>query len=97
VIRSFKDKDTERIFYGRVPKKLPNQPDFIERAQSKLKVLERVNSVEDLRVPPGNRLEALKGDRKGQWSIAINRQWRICFEFDHDAGDALNVEVTDYH
>lgn len=95
--RSFRDKDTERIYYGRAPKKLPNQPQFAERAQSKLKVLNRSPDVYSLRVPSGHRLEKLKGDREGQWSIAINMQWRICFVFDEESGDALEVEITDYH
>lgn len=97
MIESFKDRDTERVYRGRVPRKLPNQKKFIERAQGKLKVLNRVESLSELRVPPGNRLEALKGDRKGQWSISINMQWRICFEFDEKTGGAFDVEITDYH
>lgn len=97
MIRGFRDKDTERIYYGRVPKRLPNQPKFVERAQAKLKILNRVPDLSSLRTPPGNKLEQLEGDRKGQWSIAINRQWRICFYFDEESGDALQVEITDYH
>lgn len=97
MIRTFRDKDTERVYYGRAPKKLPNQPKFVERAQAKLKILNRASDVSSLRVPPGNRLERLKGDREGQWSIAVNMQWRICFVFDEKAGDALEVEITDYH
>lgn len=85
------------MYYGRAPKRLPNQPKFVERAQSKLKILNRSTNVTSLSVPPGNRLEQLKGDREGQWSIAINMQWRICFVFDEEAGDALEVEITDYH
>ncbi len=85
------------MYYGRLPRKLPNQAKFIERAQSKLKVLNRVSSVSELMAPPGNRLEPLKGDRKGQWSIRINAQWRVCFEFDEEAGDGREAEITDYH
>lgn len=97
MIRSFRDRDTERIYRGRAPKKLPDQPKFVERAQSKLKVLNRVRDVSSLKVPPGNRLEQLKGDREGLWSIAINSQWHICFVFEEEAGDVLEVEITDYH
>ena len=58
-------------------------------------MLDDAYSLEDLRIPPGNRLEALRGDRKGQWSIRINDQWRVCFRFED--GDALDVEISDYH
>lgn len=95
-IRSSRDKDTERIYYGRAPKKLPNQPKFVERAQSKLKILNRSPGVSSLRIPPGNRLEQLEDDPEGQRAIAINMQWRICFVFDEGAGDALEVEITDH-
>lgn len=66
-----------------------------ERAQNKLKLVFAASRLEDLAVPPGNRLEALKGDRKGQWSIRINDQWRICFEW--DGGKTTSIEVVDYH
>jgi toxin HigB-1 len=68
-----------------------------ERAESKLVVLNAAKSLEDLKVPPGNRLEALRGDREGQHSIRINRQYRVCFVWDSEAGDAFDVEITDYH
>lgn len=68
----------------------------IERvARRKLEQLEWAERIEDLRIPPQNRLEALKGSRKGQWSIRINDQWRVCFRF--EAGQALDVEIVDYH
>lgn len=92
-IRSFADIDTERVFAGRLPKKLPQQ--ILDRAEAKLIALEAASSVEDLRVPPGNRLESLGGERAGQWSIRINDQYRICFNFED--GDAYEVEITDYH
>jgi proteic killer suppression protein len=93
VIRSFADRDTERVFAGRQPKRLP--PDILDRAEARLRVLDAVERVEELRVPPGNKLERLKGKRAGQWSVRINRQYRICFSFED--GDAYDVEITDYH
>jgi toxin HigB-1 len=92
MVRSFCDARTETLFNDL------DVPRFraIERvARRKLLYLHRAKHIEDLRVPPGNRLEALKGDRKGQYSIRINDQWRICF-FWKD-GDAYDVEITDYH
>lgn len=68
---------------------------FANIAELKLQMLDDAYSLEDLRVPPGNRLEALRGDRKGQWSIRINDQWRVCFRFED--GNALDVEIIDYH
>ncbi len=67
------------------------------RAQVKLAQLDQVQSFEELRVPPGNRSHRLGGDREGQWAININDQYRICFRFDNEAGDAYDVEATDYH
>ncbi|HEU0282918.1 MAG TPA: type II toxin-antitoxin system RelE/ParE family toxin, partial [Gallionella sp.] len=64
-------------------------------ALRKLEQLDLALTIEDMRIPPGNRLEALKGDRAGQWSVRINDQWRVCFRFDD--GDALDVEIVDYH
>ena len=93
MIRSFKDKEAERIFNEQRSRKLPSE---IQRtALRKLVQLDNAVTVNDLRVPPGNRLEALKGDRKGQHSIRINDQWRICFIWTD--GDAFDVEITDYH
>jgi toxin HigB-1 len=92
VIRSFRSPDTERLFHDHDVARFRG----IERsARRKLLILHRAGSLQDLRVPPGNRLEGLKGRRKGQHSIRINDQWRICFSW-HD-GDALEVEITDYH
>ena len=93
MIRGFKDKETEKVFNGRFSKKLPL--DIQRVAERKLIMLHRAATLNDLRVPPSNRLEALKGDRKEQHSIRINNQWRICFEW--QGSDAFNVEVTDYH
>lgn len=85
-------KETEKLFGGRFSTKLPQNVQRI--AQRKLKLIQAAASLEFLRVPPGNRLEQLSGDRQGQWSIRINDQWRICFKWD---GDAHEVEITDYH
>lgn len=93
MIVSFRDKETERIWDGEVSRRFP--PDILRTAKRRLLILHAAISLEDLRVPPGNRLHALSGDRKGQWSISINDQWRICFEW--RSGNALNVEFTDYH
>jgi len=92
MIRSFRDAQTEALFNDKsVLRFLP-----IERqARRKLLFLAQAVRLEDLRVPPGNRLEALKGDRKGQHSIRINDQWRICFRWSD--GDAYEVEIVDYH
>lgn len=92
MIRSFRDSRTEPLFNDQ------DVPRFraIERvARRKLLYLHRAQRLEDLRVPPGNRLEALKGDRKGQHSVRINDQWRICFSWKD--GDAFDVEIVDYH
>jgi toxin HigB-1 len=92
VIQSFRDRDTEKLFRDR------DVPRFraLERpARRKLLLVHTAVSLQDLRVPPGNRLEELKGNRKGQYSIRINDQWRICFAWRD--GDADDVEITDYH
>jgi proteic killer suppression protein len=93
VIRSFADKRTAAVFAGFVVKALPNQ--IQNRARGKLLAIDAARQTDDLRVPPGNRLEALRGDRRGQFSIRINEQWRICFEWRE--GAAWNVEIVDYH
>ena len=80
---------------GRRPRALP--PDIIRRAYQKLVVLNEARTLRDLRLTPGNRLEALGGDREGQHSIRVNDQWRICFVWDGEAGDASDVEIVDYH
>ncbi len=93
MIKSFGEKETEKLFRGRKSKAVPEQ--LREKALSKLLVLNAAAGVEDLRVPPGNRLEKLRGGREGQWSIRINQQYRVCFSF--EGGDAYDVEVVDYH
>ncbi|QIN84327.1 hypothetical protein GBA63_18010 [Rubrobacter tropicus] len=93
MIKSFADRDTERLFMGRKSRAIPEQAR--RRAQVKLAQLNRVESVEELARPPGNRLHKLSGDREGQWSVSINARYRICFLFED--GDAHDVEVTDYH
>lgn len=92
MIESFKDNDVALLFNGTRIGRFAN----IETvAMRKLAMLNRVLRVEELRIPPNNRLEALKGDRKGQFSIRINDQWRICFRFEN--GQAYDVEIVDYH
>ena len=93
MIRSFKCKKTEPLFQRR--QIAPEWRQIASVALRKLNYLHAANQLTDLRVPPANRLEKLKGDRKGQYSIRINRQWRVCFEFTD--GDAYNVEIVDYH
>jgi len=93
VIRSFADKRTAALFAGYAVKALPNQ--IQQRARAKLLAMDSAKRLDDLRIPPGNRLEALHGDRRGQHSIRINDQWRLCFEWREDA--AWNVEIADYH
>jgi toxin HigB-1 len=93
VIRSFKDKRAEAIFRGEFVKGLDGK--IQQRAREKLKYLDAAANIVDLSVPPGNQLEALKGDRKGQYSIRVNQQWRLCFRW--NKGDALDVEIVDYH
>ncbi len=93
MIRSFKDKETVKIFRRTRSRKLPS--DIQQVAYRKLRMLHNAMNLNDLRIPPANRLEKLSGDRQGQYSIRINDQWRICFEW--HAGDAYNVEIVDYH
>lgn len=93
MIVSFRCKETERIWHGRASRKFPG--DVQNRALRKLRQLDASRTIDDLRNPPGNRLETLRGDRFGQWSIRINDQWRICFVWAD--GDASNVEMLDYH
>lgn len=93
MIRSFKDKETERIWGGDHSRKYPG--DIQDRAFRKLRQLDAAATLDDLRNPPGNRLEVLKGNRAGQMSIRINGQWRICFRWAE--GDATDVEIADYH
>ena len=93
MIRSFKSKEAEKIFNRERSQRLPS--DIQQVALRKLRMLNRAVTLQDLRVPPANRLEKLAGDRAGQFSIRINDQWRICFDW--GAGDAQNVEIVDYH
>ena len=93
MIRSHKNPTTEAVAKGKAPKGFPS--DILKSAQRKLSMLNDAERLEDLLAPPGNRLEALKGDRKGQHSIRINDQWRLCFRFEN--GDAFDVEIVDYH
>jgi toxin HigB-1 len=93
VIRNFKCKETAKIFNLERSKKFP--PNIQQVALRKLKMLQWAMDVADLRIPPANRLEKLRGNRAGQWSIRINDQWRVCFDWQN--GDALNVEIVDYH
>ena len=93
MIKSFANKLTAAIFEGQEVRKLPRE--IQGTARRKLKLIDAATRLENLRVPPGNRLEALKRDRAGQWSIRINDQWRICFRW--QGGDAHEVEIADYH
>lgn len=93
MIRSFADPETARVWLGQRSRKLPT--DIVQRAYARLRMLDAAGSLDDLRNPPSNRLHALKGDRAGQHSISINRQWRICFVWKDDG--AHDVEITDYH
>ena len=93
MIKTFADRQTEALFRTGTAKRAP--PDVARRALRKLEAVHVATTVVDLRVPPGNRLHALKGDRAGQHAIAVNDQWRICFRFED--GDAFDVEFCDYH
>jgi len=93
MIKSFRDRDTERLFHREHIRRLP--PRLLRGALKKLLILDAAELLKDLRLPPGNRLEKLKGDRAGQHSIRINDQWRICFRWRN--GDAYDVEIADYH
>ena len=94
MIKSFKDERAKAIFEGRHPgKRFP--ADLIRASRRKLIMLAEARTLDDLRSPPANRLEALKGDRAGQYSIRINDQWRICFNW--TGSDAEGVEIADYH
>jgi toxin HigB-1 len=93
VIRGFRDRETESVWKGNVSRRLPQ--DIQPVARRKLRMLNNARTLNDLRVPPANRLEALHGKRKGQHSIRINDQWRICFVWKDS--DAHEVEIVDYH
>jgi toxin HigB-1 len=93
MIKSFKDKEAQQVFHRQPSRKLP--PELQRVALRKLRMLNRAQTLEDLRIPPGNRLEALKGDRQGQYSIRINERWRLCFIWSD--GNSSEVEIVDYH
>ncbi|MBE5229761.1 MAG: type II toxin-antitoxin system RelE/ParE family toxin [Microcystis aeruginosa PMC 728.11] len=93
MIQNFKDKEAQKVFERKHSRKLPL--DIQQVALRKLRMLNRAETLQDLRVPPANRLERLVGDREGQYSIRVNDQWRICFFWQN--GDALDVEIVDYH
>lgn len=93
MIKSFRDQDTEKIFFREYTRKFDIK--LRKNALRKLLILDAAEVLVDLRTPPGNRLEKLKGKRKSQYSIRINDQWRICFSW--KSGNAFNVEITDYH
>jgi len=93
VIKNFADTETERLFATGKLRRLP--PEILRRALLRLNQINHATSPDDLRFPPSNRLEMLKGDRSGQWSLRINDQWRICFRF--ESGDIFDVEIVDYH
>ncbi len=93
MIKSFRGKETEKIFCRKHSQKLPS--DIQRTALKKLWMLDAAPDLNSLKVPPSNRLEVLKGDRKGQYSIRINKQWRICFRW--KSGNAFDVEIVDYH
>ena len=93
MIQAWKDPEAERLFLGERPRHLPQ--DILGAARRKLLILHAAEDLNDLRIPPGNRLEKLREDREGQHSIRINKQWRICFRW--SAGNAFDVEIVDYH
>jgi proteic killer suppression protein len=93
MIKSFKDKETEKVYSREGSRKLP--VDIQQIALRKLRMINNAKNVNDLRIPPANNLEKLKGDREGQLSIRINGQWRVCFKWKD--GNAYEVEIADYH
>ena len=93
MIRSFSDTESEKVFLRERSRRLPLTVQRV--AQRKLAMLDAADRLQDLRAPPGNRLERLRGTREGQYSIRINDQWRVCFDWGD--GDGFQVEITDYH
>ena len=93
MIKTFGNKETEKLFQREKSRSFP--PEIIRKARMKLEVLDAAEKLDDLKVPPGNRLEKLEGDRAGQHSIRINQQWRLCFHWKDDA--CFDVEIVDYH
>lgn len=95
MIKSFADEDTFALFLGKRPRRLPQAPGFVRAAKKKLVQIDATAVLQDLAIPPGNGLHGLTGDRRGQYAIKVNDQYRICFTWRD--GDAYDVEVTDYH
>lgn len=93
MIQSFACKETKRFFYSGKSRRFPKE--ILSRAAMRLIQINAATTLNDIRQPPSNRLEALKNDRAGQWSIRVNDQWRVCFRFEN--GNAFDVEITDYH
>ena len=93
MIKTFRSRETEKVFNLRFSRKLPQDIQMV--ARRRLRYLHAAKHLDDLKIPPGNQLEALKGNRRGQHSIRINRQWRICFTWRD--GHAYDVEIVDYH
>ena len=93
MIKSFADAETQSLYVTGTSRRLP--ADILKRSRRKLEYVDLATRLDDLRVPPGNRLHRLGGDRQGQYSISVNDQWRVCFRFAD--GDAHEVEITDYH
>lgn len=93
MIKSFRNRETEAVFNGKCPKGFPSV--LLKMARRKLEAIHAAIDLNDLRSPPGNRLEALSGDRKGQYSVRINDQWRVCFDWID--GQAERAEIVDYH
>lgn len=93
MIQTFTDRETESFFVTGRSRRLP--PAILKRATMRLMQLHAAVKIEDLRMPPSNRLEPLVGKRRGQWSMRINDQWRVCFRF--ESGDTFDVEIVDYH
>ncbi|MBF0635061.1 MAG: type II toxin-antitoxin system RelE/ParE family toxin [Nitrospinae bacterium] len=93
MIKSFRDKEAESIWEGKLSRRL--SMDIQQAARRKMRMLNNSHTLDDLRIPPGNRLDALKGNRSGQYSLRINDRWRICFVWSE--ADAWDVEIVDYH
>ncbi|OGR00860.1 MAG: plasmid maintenance system killer protein [Deltaproteobacteria bacterium RIFOXYD12_FULL_55_16] len=93
MISTFQDSETAKVWHGEFSRQLPNQIQIV--ARRKLRMLNNARALDDLRIPPANRLERLPGNRQGQWSIRINDQWRVCFVWAD--GNAEQVEICDYH
>jgi len=93
MVKTFADRETQQLFVTGQLRRLP--PNLLRRAIRRLEYIHLASSLDDLKIPPSNRLHALRGDRRGQYSISVNDQWRICFRFVD--GDAYDVEIVDYH